>query len=215
MTTRKKKKTTRRKTAKKTSKKKTPAKKKAKGKQGPKKRKEVPAGLSPEAMAEMFQRDDTEQKHFSGPIAATRMTPKKRLTFLETLAETGNVTEACKVACMSRDCAYRLKRKDDEFAEMWETAIEIASDALEAEARRRAKDGWLEPVHWQGIPMSVVRKYSDTLLIFLLKGARPDKYRERYDVNSKQRIETEPTFVFYPSNGREVVDDDKETENAK
>jgi len=27
-----------------------------------------------------------------------------------------------------------------------------------------------------------VREYSDTLLIFLLKGLRPAKYRERYDV---------------------------------
>jgi hypothetical protein len=28
----------------------------------------------------------------------------------------------------------------------------------------------------------LVREYSDTLLIFLLKGRRPAKYRERYDV---------------------------------
>jgi hypothetical protein len=28
----------------------------------------------------------------------------------------------------------------------------------------------------------VIREYSDTLLIFLLKGLRPAKYRERYDV---------------------------------
>jgi hypothetical protein len=28
----------------------------------------------------------------------------------------------------------------------------------------------------------LVREYSDTLLIFLLKGLRPAKYRERYDV---------------------------------
>jgi hypothetical protein len=28
----------------------------------------------------------------------------------------------------------------------------------------------------------LIREYSDTLLIFLLKGLRPAKYRERYDV---------------------------------
>ena len=49
----------------------------------------------------------------------------------------------------------------------------------EVEARRRAVEGVEEPVGWfQGTPGGTVRKYSDTLLIFLLKGARPHKYRD-------------------------------------
>lgn len=43
--------------------------------------------------------------------------------------------------------------------------MEEAADVLEAEARRRATVGG-----------------SDVLLIFLLKGARPEKYRDRYEV---------------------------------
>ena len=35
-----------------------------------------------------------------------------------------------------------------------------------------------EPVFYHGQVCGTVRKYSDTLLIFLLKGARPDKFRD-------------------------------------
>ena len=60
--------------------------------------------------------------------------------------------------------------------------MENAADLLEEEARRRAHDGVDEPVWFQGVQCGTVRKYSDTLLIFLLKGAKPDKYRERSSV---------------------------------
>ena len=35
---------------------------------------------------------------------------------------------------------------------------------------------------WQGQVVGAVRKYSDTLLIFLLKSRRPEIYRERAEV---------------------------------
>jgi hypothetical protein len=35
----------------------------------------------------------------------------------------------------------------------------------------------------------MVRKYSDTLLIFLLKGARPAKYRERQQVEVSGQLD--------------------------
>ena len=38
----------------------------------------------------------------------------------------------------------------------------------------------LEPVVSAGKVVTTVRKYSDTLLIVLLKGKRPDTYRERF-----------------------------------
>lgn len=38
-----------------------------------------------------------------------------------------------------------------------------------------------EPVYYQGRSVGRVKRYSDVLLIFLLKGIRPDVYRERYE----------------------------------
>jgi hypothetical protein len=61
-------------------------------------------------------------------------------------------------------------------------AKEMAADRLEEEAWRRAVDGVDEPVgFYRGKPSAWVKRYSDTLLIFLLKALRPEKYRERYE----------------------------------
>ncbi len=58
------------------------------------------------------------------------------------------------------------------------------TDRMEDEARRRAVDGVEESVFYQGEQVSTVRRYSDTLLIFMLKARRPETYRERSDINS-------------------------------
>jgi hypothetical protein len=103
------------------------------------------------------------------------------------------MTRAAEAARISRRSAWGWLQRDARFADAFRDAGEQAADLLETEARRRAIEGIEEPVIWQGqlatvpdpnggppIPLTI-RKYSDTLLIFLLKGARPEKYRERYD----------------------------------
>ncbi len=46
-------------------------------------------------------------------------------------------------------------------------------------SHRRAFEGVEEPVFHQGKQCGTIRRYSDTLTIFLLKAHRPAKYRER------------------------------------
>ena len=46
------------------------------------------------------------------------------------------------------------------------------------EARRRALTGVEEPVYYKGEAVDRTAKYSDTLLIFLLKAHRPEKFRD-------------------------------------
>jgi hypothetical protein len=92
----------------------------------------------------------------------------------------GNVRAACAAVATTQDTVYKLRKKSKSFAERWATAVDAAADRLEAEAWRRAHDGTLEPVFYKGEECGTIRKYSDVLLIFLLKGMRPDKYRERY-----------------------------------
>lgn len=106
----------------------------------------------------------------------------QKKTFLEVLAATCNVAEAAKATGTLRHYWYRIRKKDKEFAQAWENAVEAGADALEAEARRRAHDGFLEPVFYQGKKVGKIRRYSDTLLIFLLKGYRPDKFHDTHRV---------------------------------
>ena len=108
----------------------------------------------------------------------TIRTPKKEQEFLDALADTCNVRHACSVADIARSSAYLWRQEDAEFAKRWDKAVEIGAEALEDEAVRRAREGWEEPIYYHGTACGTVRKYSDTLLIFLLKGAKPEKYRE-------------------------------------
>lgn len=92
------------------------------------------------------------------------------------------MSRACELSGLSRKSAYDHRREDEEFAADWEDALDVSMDLLEEEARRRALEGVEEPVFYQGESCGLVRKYSDTLLIFLLKGGRPEKFRERHEV---------------------------------
>lgn len=105
--------------------------------------------------------------------------------FLAHLAQTYNVEASCKKAKISKTEAYRKRREDPKFAEDWDRAREIGAAALESEAIRRAVEGWLEPIYHDGEIVGYVRKYSDRLIEFLLRGAMPEKYRERHELSGR------------------------------
>lgn len=109
-------------------------------------------------------------------MTSPNFSPKKR-AFLAAYAECGNVTQAALIAKVSRR-SHVDWMKDPAYVEAFRAAEDQAADALEKEARRRAIEGVDEPVFYKGDECGTVRKYSDTLLIFLLKGIRPEKYRE-------------------------------------
>jgi hypothetical protein len=108
-----------------------------------------------------------------------KRTPEKELAFLSVLAATCSVTKACQAAGIeSRNTVYTWRAEDENFAERWDQAKRIGAEALEDEAMRRAFDGTQKPVFHMGAECGTIREYSDTLAIFLLKGAMPEKYRE-------------------------------------
>lgn len=110
---------------------------------------------------------------------------KKR--FLERFALCGNITRACELAGIKRRrVIYEWQEHDDEFALAMQQADVEATEHLEAEAWRRASSGVVTetPLLYRGkvIRTIVETKYSDTLLIFLLKARAPEKYRDRFDI---------------------------------
>lgn len=109
-----------------------------------------------------------------------KLTPERQAAFCAALAASGgSVTRACEAVDISRMCAYGWRNDDPVFAEDWDKAKAIGLEALEDEATRRAYEGVAEPVFYLGQQTGTIQKYSDTLAIFLLKGGKPDKYRER------------------------------------
>lgn len=102
-------------------------------------------------------------------MAVSRMSQQKKDRFLEAYAETGTVTHAATRAGIDRRTHYRWLQDDENYAEAFASAEQSVVDMLEGEAIRRATEG------------------SDTLLIFLLKGLRPERYKERAHVTSEVR----------------------------
>jgi hypothetical protein len=114
-----------------------------------------------------------------------KLTNTRQERFLKALSDTGSVTAAVAAAGTSRSRVYELRRSDLEFAAAWDTAEEIAADRLEDEARRRAVEGVPEPlvsggkiVHDDGGKPIAIRRYSDPLLLALMRAHRPPR-RER------------------------------------
>ena len=89
-----------------------------------------------------------------------------RTAFLSALAEGGNVRDACRRLGINRQSLYPWKANDPAFASDWDRALVLGAEALEDEARRRAKNG------------------SDILLMFLLRALKPEKFRDRIVVKS-------------------------------
>lgn len=104
---------------------------------------------------------------------------RARAMFLETLAQTCNVSEACRAARVGRTTVYEWKAAEPEFAAAWKIAEEEAADKLEREAWRRAVEGVDKPVTFQGAITATYKEYSDRMLEILLKGHKPEKYVER------------------------------------
>jgi hypothetical protein len=136
----------------------------------------------------------------------------KRTAFLAAYAKAGNLSEAARVAKVSRANHYEWLQ-DSEYERAFALAHAEACEYLETEARRRAVTGIAEPVVYQGrltyeplmnkdgsvkvnaegnplyskVPLCI-RKVSDVLLIFLMKAAMPHKYRDNYAGEVKDEL---------------------------
>lgn len=109
--------------------------------------------------------------------------------FIAALRNSGNVRASCQAAGVERSTAYRAYMASPEFAGRWDEALEEAVDTLEAAAWSRARDGVVrhEPIMYQGekVAEKVITEYSDSLMTLLLKAHRPERFRERFDVEIK------------------------------
>lgn len=100
----------------------------------------------------------------------------KRARFLEALAAGDSVRAAAAAAGVSPAEPYVWRRSDSGFKAAWLAAEEAGTDLIEEEAFRRAVKGVEKPVYRGGEVVGHVADYSDTMLMFLLKSRRPERY---------------------------------------
>lgn len=132
---------------------------------------------------------------------------QRKERFLKELAKRANVSAAARAAKVDRSTPYHWREMDAEFAEAWDEAVEVAVDTLEAEAWRRAATGVLEPVFQKGEKVGHIRRYSDALMITLLKAHRKEKFSEKQQLEHSgpggEPLDLKPAVnVYLPDNGR-------------
>lgn len=99
--------------------------------------------------------------------------------YLDALADSGVRSTAAKAVGLNPVTIYRRSQSDPEFAAVEAEAMELAADKLEEEARRRALEGVTNIKYTKDGESYEETRFSDTLMVFLLKGARPDKFADR------------------------------------
>jgi len=82
--------------------------------------------------------------------------------FLEAYTRCGRVNKACEIAQIDRTTHYLKLAKDQRYQQAFAEAQQRRADMIEDEIVRRA-----------------IECESDTLLMFLARGAMPERYRER------------------------------------
>ena len=110
------------------------------------------------------------------PLPERGWTRERMAQFLDYLSETGNVAAACKRVGLSREAAYRQRRRDADFARGWAAALVLAHDANVEVLADRAIDGIEEDIWYRGELVGTRRKYDTRLLLAHL--ARLDKVVE-------------------------------------
>lgn len=112
-------------------------------------------------------------------------TEEAKARYIAALRSTCNKTRAAMAAGISTSTVAKHRKEDALFDERCNEALDEGIDLLEDSAHVRAFEGIIETRYGKdGQIVSEDRKYSDALTMFLLKAHRPDKYRERSQVDS-------------------------------
>ncbi|WP_206066187.1 hypothetical protein [Novosphingobium sp. ERN07] len=106
------------------------------------------------------------------------ITPDKQRRFIETLAATGIVSQAALSIGASVEALYKLRHRTgaEDFAAAWDAAVERGYSRLEDCALERAIAGEVRPVVSRGKVVATWTHHNTGLLMFLLRGRRPEKY---------------------------------------
>ncbi len=107
-------------------------------------------------------------------------TPQRQLDFIRALADTGCVQTAAQAVGMSPKSCYRLRNAPEgaQFAAAWDAALPYAARKLLDVAFDRAIHGSDEPVFdREGRRVGRRMRQNDRLLMFLLRGFMPERFR--------------------------------------
>lgn len=183
--------------------------------------------LNPSGPAIALPEAPTDLDRDNIPPSFARVTDPIKRAYLIALSVTPSFRMAAKIAGISEWKGYQLRanEQDTDFQAALLDARRMGITVAEDEAWERATMGWHEPVfgqisepteieradgkgtrlvwrHRTGV-VGQIRKHSDTMLIFMLKGHRPETYRERIEHTGAGGAPLQ-VLIALPDNGRPV-----------
>ena len=116
-------------------------------------------------------------------------TPARQIAFIQSLAETANVEEACRMVGMSPRAAYTLRNRPDagSFRQAWALATDYAVTRLADAMLGRALNGVATPIFYKGEQIGEQRRYDERLAMFLLRAHAPERYGKWRDTMQQTR----------------------------
>ena len=126
-------------------------------------------------------------------------TVERQYAFIQALAETGCVDEACGRVGMSDTSAYELRMRPEgvQFRRAWEAALDYSLHFVEQGVFSRSRHGVPRPIFYKGEQVGEWRHFDERLTMFLLRTRRPDRYGKWVE----QTPPVEPTDDMKPSRG--------------
>jgi hypothetical protein len=120
---------------------------------------------------------------------ARKKTLNRVQLFLEAYRTTASVAAAAQIAGIDRRTHYRKLGTDESYQKAFRVAQEEVSDVIEGELFRRAVHGEKEPVYYKGKRVGAILRKSDPLLMFIARGAMPEKYREHTSIEHSGSVD--------------------------
>lgn len=143
----------------------------------------VPAVASPPVDLEILKSKTRVYRSRVAPAVRADDIARKQAAFLKGIAVDGTMLSGCKAAKVEPRTVYGWRETDETFVLRERQARELMVDKLEAEAIRRGARGVQQPVFQAGKHVGFKTEYSDALLVLVLRANRPERYREKVDLN--------------------------------
>ena len=126
------------------------------------------------------------------------LTPLRQIAFLDALAGSGCIEEACRSAGVSRGAVYALRKRLDgvPFRRAWDAALATGIERLGHAALSRAVNGTARPVFYKGKQIGKRRFYDERLTLFLLRTRDPVRYGKPGDCEILDQQEDGPVGLF-------------------
>ncbi|MGB7407210.1 MAG: hypothetical protein WA908_01780, partial [Pontixanthobacter sp.] len=117
----------------------------------------------------------------------TRVNPHWRTPFLDTLAQTSNVTRAAQTAGIDPARAYKARRDEEDFARAWRAALVEGYEHLELELLARLRSGEPKdgPRHDNGAALRLLALHKDTMAQDHAQRRNMDVARARTIIDAK------------------------------